>query len=57
MRVKIWIPKYMPALGCYVVDFITKNGKGFKTFDSYKEGVEWIKSAYPEYYAKHFKTI
>lgn len=56
IKIKNNAPFYSPIMGCYVVDYKIEGNKGFKCFDSYSDGVKWIRENHPEWYAKHFTT-
>lgn len=54
VKIKNNRPFYSPFLGCYVVDYSVDGQKSFKTFDDHKQGIEWIKSTFPIWFAKHY---
>jgi len=56
MKVKIKDnrPVYWAGMQCYKVDYSIDGEKGCKLFDTYKEGIEWIKETFPEWFAKHY---
>jgi hypothetical protein len=47
-------PYYSPALGCYVVDYSVDGEKSHKVFPDYKTGIEWLKTTFPEWFAKKY---
>lgn len=56
IKVKENRPIYRPAMLCYVVEYSIDGDKNGKYFDSYKEGIEWLKTTFPAWFAKHYKT-
>lgn len=54
LKVKNNRPFYLNTMLCYVVDYSLDGQKGFKCFDTYKEGIEWLKSEFPDWFAKHY---
>lgn len=47
-------PFYSPAMLCYVVNYSVDGEKQFNTFDTYKDGIEWLKITFPEWFAKKY---
>lgn len=55
IKVKNNRPFYSPVMGCYVIDYKTSEGaKGFRCFDLYADGVNWLRENHPDWYGKHF---
>lgn len=47
-------PHYSNVMQCYVVNYSIDGNKRVKFFDTYKEGIDWLKANYPNWFKKHF---
>lgn len=56
VKVKDNRPVYWPVMGCYKIDYSIDGNKGFNIFDTCPEGIEWLKTEFPDWFKKHYPT-
>lgn len=54
VKVKNNAPYYSPIIGCYIVDYTVDGQKRGKVVGTYQEGIEWLKTTFPDWFKKHY---
>lgn len=50
-------PYYNHLMMCYCVEFTDDNGhKHYNYYNTYQEGIDFLKNTYPNWFNKHFTT-
>lgn len=47
-------PCYDPFMQCYKVEWKLGGEKYARYFNTYTDGIEWLKSEFPQWFKKHF---
>lgn len=56
IKVKSNRPCYNAFLMGYVVNYSIDGVRSFECFDTYKEGIDFLKVTFPKWFAKHYRS-